>query len=441
LVSKGNVLEFDSGLGPGSSDGGSMANAPRPSGRRLSLLLLALAAAACGDTTPGPDAPVESGSESETFGTPRPGTPGGPPGAGQGGTAAVADSLSIERDTHDFGDVFPRAAEHTVFPIRIVGEDDVVVEELRHSCDCTAATLHVVEGEGAGGEAELGRPYAPGTVLELRGTLNTVGNLGEQRQGLHVVFEGGHIVTFLMTATITPFLDVDPPRTLEMQNVDALAGDRAQATLRTRDGAPVALSIAEAARCEGVELELVAVEPDADGRAPEWSLVARIEPGVEVGTRRCRLRIATDVHNPEAQPRQGEELDEAALADAVHEVDYGILIQVDPLVISWPAELDLGRLDAVEGRTEEVRLSSRDGDYLWGELEVSVAPHGRPDAPFEGARRAEARFRRTPDGGEVQLEIGGFERTGPFRGSIVVELGHPQQERLIIPFRGIAAAP
>lgn len=381
----------------------------------------------------------------------------GPPGVGDAepvqddaspdGASAAAEPAFVRRSwleadsfEHDFGEVYPQTLQRAVFDCVAAGEEPLVVRELKYSCGCTAGELLVLDAAGAESPIALGEPYPSGTRLRLRATLNTKGRTGEQEQKLTVVHGDGSLDLFTMKAAIEPFL-VAEPATLSLEDVSPFEGARASFELRARNGERFTPTLWRKILGETLEVSLAPLDAgdtggdtggvDEDGRAERWRVDLHLLPGRGGETLRAKLIWTADVVNVEAAPEDDG-------TPALQRLEVLVLAEVAPVVSAWPDQLNLGRVAEGAPVEKQVVLHSDDPDIDFSKAELRLVD-ARGEGPLSFAELCELRAEPRESSAElgISLALRSPSGRGAFAGRIVVDLHHPLQERLEIPFRGV----
>jgi hypothetical protein len=343
--------------------------------------------------------------------------------------------LAFERDSEDFGRLYPNTVRRTVFEMEAAGEDDLVISAVARSCNCSEAELLVLDPDAPGGRrpVELGAPHPPGTRFELHASLNTKGKRGDQHQFLTIT-PGGQEALFLfhLYAHVEPFLIV-APELVDLGTLSPFEEARGAAELRSQHGEPFGVDVRRDVLPEGVEVDLAPVEPDPGGRAARWTAEVRVLPGRPSGPLKTKLILLTDVHNPEAEPDADGEL-------PIYVGELWVRGEVGAVAAALPERLSFGRIgDEPVVRAFGVRQA--DPEFALASIEVALLGDSAASAPFAFADRCEVRAEEVVPGREwrIELEIAPLPVAGPFAGTAVVRIGHPQQELVTVPFRGVAS--
>ena len=338
--------------------------------------------------------------------------------------------LVPDRETHDFGAVYPMSVHTTTFDLVAEGTDPLVVKEVVRSCGCTRGELSVVEGDTAT-RVELGREYAPGTKFRLDAELNTKGKSGRLRQTVGIALDDAPRGTVLtLYADIAPYLIFDPPdlAITSFPERDAMP-TLAEVMVRARDGARFALETAGAS--DGITASLAPTDPDDLGQAAEGKMTVQLEGGPRLFSRSFKLLLATDAPHPGAEPEEDG-------SPARHKGEFLGRITVKSR-FHLPADLPMGEFT---GGLEVRRFSFRNLDRSALVPEPSAELYAdRNRAPFAWSDRFRVAVETVRPGREwtVVVTCDPGPATGPFSGVVGIAVDDPE-EILWVPFEGEFAA-
>ncbi len=368
-----------------------------------------------------------------------------PAGAGaEPKTALTADDLvahgelarlECAQPTIDFGEVFEGAQLEHTFELHNAGDVDALVVKLKPGCSCSLVEATLVAPDGTRGAYAENDPIPPDHRLRVRVRVDTRERRGRVPKGVTLYGNmEGNAIELEILADVKPYLTVDPERvllgrfsTLETRSAPFLVEGRVE---------PFALEALAAALPEHVSVELEPLEPDADGRALRWTGRVRVGPGAERGPRSWRVELLTDRPHPDALAHEASE-------PAVHGTGVWIVAQVVGPVDASEAALAFGIVREGQATARTVRVESFDPDFgPQFELEEPfVYLRGPEGGPFE--HESAFRLSARPVEGAAAWDVEAFVEgppdaaAGPFRGVLVVEVGHPEVYDLAIPFSGI----
>ncbi len=344
--------------------------------------------------------------------------------------------LEAERTEEDFGVLYQNTVAGTSFSMQAAGEEDLIVAQLTHECGCTDAELYVLDGEQRS-EVELLKPYPPGTRFELDAQLNTKGKHGEQHQDLGILLgeEGLDLKLFTLTAVVEPYL-VAEPAVLNFERVAAVQGVKDSTVLRARDGSRFGVRIWREILCEGIEAELTPLDAGDDGRASEWRLDVDVLPGNSGQSLLCRLLLETDVPNELAKLEEGEEV-------PMHRSEFQVAAQIEPVMKAWPERVNFGTFPADKTAVERFIIRNEDPTFDLTGLRIALADAEDPTQAF--AWHEHATFTAEPmedsQDWQVRLQLENIPEPGPFSGVVLIDVGHPFQRHMTVPFGGAVGAP
>jgi len=321
----------------------------------------------------------------------------------------------------DFGRVYEgRVLRHAW---RLEVGEPLVVRETKSDCGCTLVGLARAEGASE-------RPYTPGEalsagdVLVVRASYDTRGRLGPSERTLSLLLADGRVLALKLAAEVERWLVAEPEpvfqRTLEGVPLET------RFEVRSVDGAPFRLTPTGRAVPPAVSLAPRPLEPDAEGRAARWEVVARLGPDAPRGTHSYPLELESDV------ALEGDE--------RVHTVAPAWNLQVlGPVALSSPS-LDFGLVRADETVARSVRLESFDPAFTLSEPVARLEPL-KPGEACPLLETAHLTVRARGAAFDLELTLAGLAPAlqGNFLARLVVETGHPRLPQLEALVRGVRA--
>lgn len=357
--------------------------------------------------------------------------PGAHPAA-DGGDLRVVDG-----DSHDFGSLVQGAVVEHTFTVESVGEAPLVVTSVKASCGCTVATSERIAADGSASSYAFGQEVAPGERLRITARLNTDGKKNRMQSTLTVFSNAPASTTMLrLSADVQPFFELAPNPYIQFGKLFS----NETKTEMLRVSSPIAgnfrLTLADATQLpEHLQVELRPNDPDAEGRAASWDVVATIGPNApESPSQNWPLRLESDV------PVDGA----PALPDGSvkrHSVTAYTVAQVVGLVSANPYYVSFGLVRPGQELERSVMIEVADDDFSATAMPVTV--RGRQDsdsALLEGRLTAQV----APVAGEprkyaLSISLADLPDSfnGPFGGYLDIEVGHETKPTLTIPFSGV----
>lgn len=108
-------------------------------------------------------------------------------------------TMEAEHDTYDFGKITQGDVVKHKFIIKNTGENNLVLENVKPSCGCTAI--------------EWPRePIAPGATAEIEAQFNSTGKIGAQHKNITITYNGADRIVYLtFTGEVVPNYDEKAP--------------------------------------------------------------------------------------------------------------------------------------------------------------------------------------------------------------------------------------
>ena len=350
-----------------------------------------------------------------------------------------AGSFTVEGEaSHDFGEVVQGAVLEHVFTVTNTGEADLIVNSAKGSCSCTVAENEIVLADGSTEPYQYGQPIEPGGTLLMKAQIDTAGKKARFNGNLTVFSNDPLQPTQLrMTADIKPFFELQPGAYLDFGQVRVDEQNERRMTITSPLAERFALEISMVNQPDYLDFELIPQDPDADGRAGTWELVATLGPdAAEAPAQNWPLMLKSDV------PLPGDPVGVDGQVK-VQEVRAFTVAQILGLVRATPHYMSFGVM--APGQTKDITVRVEVLDEEW-------SFDGVPAATIRGRTPKENEL--FADHASVSLEPieGGqiFELTcsltmpedypGPFGGFIDVAINHPTKETLSVMLSGVSRA-
>ena len=356
--------------------------------------------------------------------TPQPAipTPVGPPtapNATQGGTTPTQPTQPAQptgpvghiawdegANVHEFGDVVQGDSRSHTFEIRNDGEGDLVIHQIRPSCGCTVAQTSVVNADGSSTPYTMGSPVPPGTRLSLASTLNTAGKRGAVQSAINIYSnDERNLVSLQLKAEVTPVLAIEPNH-LNFQQLSS--NDEVQGVMTITSGVVDAFSleVIDAERLpEALNVELVPIEPNAEGKSGTWEVRVNLGPGTPEGAFSHGLRLASDIHLPEGAAGHLHNLPEGTEPPPhsdVHQLNAYVMAQVTGMIAANPYYISFGLVRPGQVVTRSVRVTNHDEGFEFTEPTVSIRGY---QGDFEYPEALSTTVRAVPDEDAWDVEV------------------------------------
>ncbi len=346
--------------------------------------------------------------------------------------------LEIDKGEHDFGSAVEGEVLKHTFALKSVGEADLIITSAKPSCGCTVSMLEV---HAAGGDWQLygfGDPVAPGTEMRLTAELDTKGKRSHVSSKINLYCNDPRdTITLGLQANLDTYFNFAPASIDFGELSVADVAERSFEVSNKRPGA-FKLALEDKPLPEGLALDLQAVDPDGEGRAERWKVVATLGPGAREGQMGFPIVLTSSEEVSGAKPGPDG-------AVPHHGVNVIATARVRGL-ISWePMYLSFGlvRPGQVVARTFLVQSFDPTFSFPAGLASRFVGPtDNQPN--FKWAEHFSVTTRPSADGRgiEVELTLNGLpeEADGSFQGRLILETGHSAKPEVPVLFSGVCRA-
>lgn len=353
-------------------------------------------------------------------------------GEGQA-AASQSGSLVCREPLHDFGQAWQGAVLEHEFVLETASDAPCHVALVKADCGCTIPSLEIQRSPGAPREAyELKSPIPKDARLYVRVTYDTRDKEGPAPRNITVYGPEGALRLGL-EADIRPWLGITPPLA-QLGILEETASRETRYLVESLGGEVFGLQYKRSGVPEALGLELVASDPDAQGRSNRWEVRILLGPGMPRGPHTYPIRLTSDA------PIQGRGLSEDLAEPPTHEIAALLQVEVVGPVSLKPAGLVFGVVQPTETVARSVRLVCHDESFSLGRPEVRLEPV-EGDLEFALARTAQLSLKPVPGGSawEIQLLLTGLDPAvkDNFLGKLVIQTGHPDLPELQALIRGV----
>jgi hypothetical protein len=369
----------------------------------------------------------------------------------QAAAGKIADPLSLEADpnskaklTYEFGTDsknFNKCMQGDVlthtFQLQSSGEEDLVIKQAKPTCGCTVAQVATQQADGTMAPYNFGAPIPPGRKVEITATLHTQNKRGHAASRINIFSNDPRGQSQLgLEADVDPFFQVNP-QSLNFNTLSARDTANDKVTIATTRGEKVKLTAGfenMPGVPQGMKVELNPADPDAEGKATRWELVATLGPGLVEGNLNYNATLKSDIAIP-----GGEKLPSGNAP--TYEVSVPIMARVTGMISYAPAFVSLGLIRPGQVVSRSVKVTSHDPEFKMGEHEPKVLVQGHDGAEWDLASRFSVVIR--PVTGEnsidIELRLDGMPDTlnGSFNGTLVIQVGHPEKPEIKLPITGV----
>lgn len=349
---------------------------------------------------------------------------------------AATGAIQIEGDAfRHFGTLLEGSVVDAEFELLVTGPKPAVVASVQKSCGCTGAELEVMGEEGSQ-PYSLGQVLQPGTRLRLQTSIDTTGKHGEFQSMVYLLTgapEGP--VRIDLRALVQPFFQAQiegvPQTSVDLGSMFTNDMRRGEFEIVSNLVERFQLQVQEAMLPPQLKVELEPVDPDASGLAARWKASFELGPDLDPSSSRpYPIQFISDQPKAQLEPDSAE-------APEFHKLNFYLIAEVEGLVYADPAQLYVGIIQPGKLATRTLRIVNRDESAVLGRPSVSLTE----DCPL----RDKAEFLIEPVWGQagaggvseawdVSLTLTAPMEEGSIRSFIILELDHPGQSRLVVPF-------
>lgn len=349
-------------------------------------------------------------------------------------------TYEVGGEKHTFGRVMQgTVAEHT-FQLTSTGTEDLIIKQVKPTCGCTVAQVFT------GVDAEdlalytFGDPIPPGRLVHFPAKLHTKNKTGHQNTRINIFSNDPRgTVQLGLEADIDPFFTINP-RFLNFGQISVGDVVTKQARITAAKAQPVLMEVVEQMMPGGAAFELLPVNVADDGRASSWELTVTLGPDLVEGNMARALQLKSDVeiegadkHHDGTMPTYSAQLTLSAQV-------------VGPFSYS-PPYLSMGLVRPGQVVTRTVTLESHDPEFSFANSMPTISVQGLQNPGTTDFREWEHAGLFTPvirpvDGKnavdiEVRLEGMPENATGSFRGTLVIEIDHPDKKEIALVITGV----
>ena len=362
-----------------------------------------------------------------------------------GGEVDPDAKISIEYGTEskDFGNVRQGAVLEHTFVLKSEGTKPLKIRQAKPTCGCTVGDVLVENEAGEMVTYNFGDEIAPGRKIEVHGAMDTKNKRNQTQVRINVYSNDPVGLTQLgLSANVEPFLTVNPAF---LNFGDVKKGELKEGVIdiRTAQAEAVALHYEDRKipKPQGLELELIPVNPDAEGKSGHWQLKATLGADAQEDQLGYGITIVSDKEieskdgaAPEAEPKPG--------TYSTYFISASINARVLGALSCTPQYLSMGLVRPGQVVSRNVRLVSHEEEFQL--TNVSGMVKGVNDEEFKWADSFSTVVRPVEgqNAVDVQLRLDGLpeDANGSFKGTLVVSTGHPEKPTVDVVFSGVCRA-
>ena len=328
----------------------------------------------------------------------------------------------------DFGRVWEGEVLEHEFRLRVLGVEDLVVENVRADCGCTVAELERIDAAGERVSVGSAEPIAPESELALRLRYDTHGRRGSTDRVVKLYCnEPDGVFEVSIGATVDARFETEPDPPPWIQTSLGQSGVN-QFIVR------------------GVQAHRFRLEHEASGLPPTVQVeLEPIDPGDAGDANSWRVRLTSGPRSPRGTHTYPVHLRARGLPGLADDgfatyVPF-VTVRVLGAFSATPPTISFGGVRQAEVVSRTVRISCHDSEFSFAEPSVTLAPimAGKPFG-IEPTARIHTRAVDGENAWDVELVLHGLaqelERT--FLAKLVIETAHgiePQLEVNVSGFR------
>ena len=344
----------------------------------------------------------------------------------------------LNSSTHHFGEVMQGQKMTHVFDLTSSGTDTLIVKQIKPTCGCTVADLMVVSPDGSEVKYQYGDPLPVGTKLHLAATLDTKGKRGAQSSSINIFSNDVRgPVQLSLKADVSPFFHA-APTFINFATLSSQDTKTEKVVVTVTKGEAVTLSVDTEKLPDAVWVDMEPINPNAEGKSSRWEMHLTVGPGLAEGNLAQQIRVVSDYVMP-----GGKALPDGTMP--VQEFNVTASARVLGVVSYNPQYLSMGLVRPGQVLSRTVRIESHDPEFTLGaDIKCRIEGIADPKGGFKTWDQAQnfSTTVRAVEGSnavDVELSLDGMPEgmNGSFRGTMVIELGHPTKPTLEVPITGV----
>lgn len=374
--------------------------------------------------------------------------------------------LAIEfgTDKHDFGRARQGDILEHIFEMKAGGTAPLIIRQANPTCGCTVSEVLVEGPAGSMVPYVFGEPIEPGRRITIAGRMNTANKKNQTQVRINVYHNDPVGTTGLaLMANIEPYMTATPTF-VQLGDIPQGSTRTQVVDVRTTRGELVALVLDERPGVklpQGMDVQLAAVNPDAEGRSAHWQVTVEVGPGAVEGNLGYQIALKSDTARPDAheiEAKNAERAENAAKGGVdehghpvgTHEVssDYKINVAVSGRVLGvmsyTPQFVSMGLVRPGQVVPRTVKVISHDPEFTLDPAKMSVELAADAGVPLKWAEHfvTEIKPAQGVNGVDVELRLSGLPEgaDGSFRGKMIIRTGHPAKPTMEVRFSGVCRA-
>jgi hypothetical protein len=335
-------------------------------------------------------------------------------------------------DNKAFGKVMQGDVLTHKFMLKSSGEADLIIRQAKPTCGCTMAQISCEQADGTMAPYVFGNPIPAGRKVEIGATLHTQGKRGHASSRINISTNDPRgQISLGLEADVDPFFQINPNvinfNTISSKDqvtdkvvVSATRGERLKLTL-VRDNIP-----------QGLRVELVPLDADAEGKASRFEVVATAGPGLIEGPLSATIPLRSDLLIP-----GGEKLPNGQMP--TYEASISIIAKVTGMISYTPGFVSVGLIRPGQSLSRVIRVSCYDQNFKLGDIPVEIQGRDTPAWEYSKCFSTSVRPVQGENAVDIEVRLNGLPDTlnGSFSGNLVIKVGHPEKPELRLPISGV----
>jgi hypothetical protein len=325
------------------------------------------------------------------------------------------------------------------FPFTSKGEGPLVVTAVKPSCGCTKAEIALVGEDGAHKPYTKGEPIPVGQKFVLEAEISTDGKPGGPFNAQISLYgnDPRGVFNVRLTADIEPVLTITPSQTVFFGKMTTADTMEQTVTVATTRGEPFKLMLGQEMVQGPIKLEYTAKNPDAEGKASEWTVKVTMGPNAEVGMRSYPINMKSDI--PIAHPKYPS----PDGTPQMHAFMLNVQAQVTGMVSAEPSFLTFGMVRPGETIERSLRIECHDAFKLTADIPVTFEGLQGQEFPLKDSFSVAVEPVEEGKAANLKVKLTGLpaDLNGSFGGVLRVKVGHPHMDELQIRFSGVCRPP
>jgi hypothetical protein len=371
-----------------------------------------------------------------------------PPGLGKDEGARL--DYAVGSQNHKFGNLMQGAVASHTFDLTARGTEDLVIKNVKPTCGCTVAQVLVADEQGEMQPYTYGDAIPVGREIEIPAKLHTKNKNGHANTRINIFSNDPRgTIQLGLEADITPFFNLSP-RFLNFNRMQLGEVQTQTAVISTAGNQPIALTLLDPSIPSGAKTELTPLNPNEEGKSSRWQLTVTLGPDLVEGNLARALVLQSDVEVP-SEDADEDHADHDHATTPQHQEFYQASITLSAQVVGpftyTPNYLSMGLVRPGQVVARTIRIECNDESYSFAEKEPTIRIAGLPVPGGEGYQdwdRAEyfsytVRPVENANAVDVELRLEGLPEgsTGSFRGTMLVELDHPDKKEIALTITGV----